>query len=112
MTAKFFLDTVKQLGGVPRKIRLDDGTENSVIEALHTFLRSSHADKNANPGCFNIGRSTTNQRIESYWSQFVRDGPGRWINFVKDLFDLGLFHSTDPVPQECIRFFFYANIEK
>ena len=32
--AKFYLDTVKQLGGVPRKIRSDDGTENSVIEAL------------------------------------------------------------------------------
>ena len=44
--AKFYLDTVKQLGGVPRKIRADDGNENSVIEALHTFLRSSYADEN------------------------------------------------------------------
>ena len=102
--AKFYLDTVKQLGGVPRKIRSDDGTENSVIEALHTFLR--YADENAGPGCFNIGRSTANQRIESYWSQFVRDGPGWWINFFKDLSDLGLFNSTDPVHQECIRFCF------
>ena len=31
---------VKQSGGVPRKIRSDDGTENSVIEAMHTYLRS------------------------------------------------------------------------
>ena len=104
--AKFYLDTVKQLGGIPRKIRSDDGTEKSVIEVLHTFLRSSHADKNAGPKCFNIGRSTANQRIESYGSQFVRDGPGWWINFFKDLSDLGLFNSTDPVHQECIRFCF------
>ena len=88
--AKFYLDTVKQLGGIPRKIRSDDGTEKSVIEVLHTFLRSSHADKNAGPKCFNIGRSTANQRIESYGSQFVRDGPGWWINFFKDLSDIGL----------------------
>ena len=88
--AKFYLDTVKQLGGIPRKIRSDDGTEKSVIEVLHTFLRSSHADKNAGPKCFNIGRSIANQRIESYGSQFVRDGPGWWINFFKDLSDIGL----------------------
>ena len=39
--AKFYLDTVKQLGGVPQKIRSDPGTENSVIEPLHNFLRLS-----------------------------------------------------------------------
>lgn len=104
--AKYYLDAVKQLGGVPRKIRSDDGTENSTIEALQTFLRSSHNDENAGPGCFTIGRSTANQRIESYWSQFVKDGPGWWISFFKDLSDLGLFNSSDPVHLECIRFCF------
>ena len=29
--AKYYLDAVKQLGGVPRKMRSDDGTKNSVI---------------------------------------------------------------------------------
>ena len=104
--AKFYLDTVKQLGGVPWKIRSDDETEKSVIEALHTFLRSSHADENAGPGCFNIGRSTANQIIESNWLQFKSDGPSWWINFFKDLSNLGLFNSMDPVHQECIRFCF------
>ena len=47
--AKYYLDAVKQLGGVPRKMRSDDGTENSTLEALHTFLRSSHNDENAGP---------------------------------------------------------------
>lgn len=106
MIAKYCLDAVKQLGGVPRKIRSDNGTENSTIEALHTFLRSSHNDEYAGPGCFTIGRSTPNQRIKSYWSQFVKDGPGWWISFFKDLSDLGLFNSSDPVHVECICFCF------
>ena len=93
--AKCYLDAVKQLGGVPRKIRSDNRTQNSTIEALQTFLRSSHNDENAGPGCFTIGRSTANQRIESWW-----------ILFFKDLSDLGLFNSPDPVHLECIQFCF------
>ena len=104
--AKYYLEAVKQSGGVPRKIRSDDGTENSVIEAIHTYLRSAHNDENAGMGCFAFGRSTANQRIEAYWSQLVKDGPGWWINFFKDLSDLGLFIGSDPVHQECIRFCF------
>ena len=83
--AKYYLDAVKQSGGVPRKIISDDGTENSMIEAMHTHLRYSHIGENAGEICFVIGRSTANQRIEAYWSQLVKDGPGWWINFFKDL---------------------------
>ena len=104
--AKYYLDAVKQLGGVPRKMRSDDGTENSTLEALQTFLRSSHNNENAGLGCFAIGRPTANQRIKSYWSQFVKDGSGWWISFFKDLSDLGLFNSSDPVRLECIQFCF------
>ena len=97
---------MKQVGGLPRKIRSDDGSENTLVEALHNFLRSSHDDENAGLGCFAIGRSTANQRIEAYLSQLVKDCPGWWINFFKDLSDLGLFNGSDPVHQECIRFCF------
>lgn len=106
--AKFYLDAVKQVGGLPRKIRSDDGTENSMVEAIHTFLRSSQSDEDAGVGCFLIGRSTANQRIEAYWSHLVKDGPGWWINFFKDLSDLGLFNSSDPVHVDCIRFCFMS----
>lgn len=101
--AKYYL-AVKQVGGLPRKIRSDDGTENSLVEALHTFLRSSHDDENACLGCFAFVRPTANQRIEAYWSQLVKDCSSWWINFFKDLSDLGLFNGSDPVRQECIRF--------
>ena len=83
--AKYYLDAVKQAGGVPRKIRSDDGTENCLIEAIHMCLRAEHSDEHTGLGSFTIGRSTANQRIEAYWSHLVKDGPGWWMNFFKDM---------------------------
>ena len=56
---KFYLDAVKQVGGLPRKVR-SGGTENSMVGADLTFLRSSHSDEDAGLGCFLTGRSTAN----------------------------------------------------
>ena len=103
---KFYLDAVKQVSGLPRKVRSDDGTDNSIVAVVHTYLRSSHSDKDACLGCFLTGRSTANQRIEAYWSHLAKDSPGWWINFFKDLHDLGLFINSDPVHVDCIRFCF------
>ena len=110
--AKYYLDAVKQIGGAPRKMRSDDGTENSLVEALHTYLRYSTSNDNTDLCCFAIGRSTANQRIEAYWSQLVKDAPGWWINFFKDLRDLNLFNDSDPVHVECIRFCFMHILRK
>ena len=52
-------------------MRTDDGTENSLVEALHTYLMHSTSNDNTDLCCFAIGRSTANQRIEAYWSQLV-----------------------------------------
>jgi len=110
--AKYYLDAVKQVGGVPNKMRSDDGTENSVIEAIHTYLRSVQGDGNAGIGSFIIGRSTSNQRIEAFWSHLIKDGPGWWMNFFKDLSDTGLYNSADPVHVDCIRFCFMEILRK
>lgn len=110
--AKYYLDSIKQVGGVPRKVRSDDGTENCLIEAIHTCLRSDHSDDDAGLGCFAIGRSTSNQRIEAYWSHLVKDGPGWWMILFKDLVDLGLLNTSDQVHIECIRFCFMEILRK
>ena len=81
MIAGYFLDAVKLVAGMPRKMRSDDGMENRLVEALQLFLSSSHNDENSGLGCFTTGRSTANKRIEAYWFQLVKDGPGWWINF-------------------------------
>ena len=57
---KCYLDAVKQVGGLPRKVRSDDGTENSVVAAVHTFLSLSHSDEDASLGCFLPDRSKAN----------------------------------------------------
>ena len=93
--AKYYLDAVLQTGGVPQKIRSDDGTENSSVEALQIFLRSQHNDEYSGLASFAIGTSTSNQRIEAYWSHLIRDGPGWWANFFKDLRDFDLFDYSD-----------------
>lgn len=110
--AKYYLDAIKQVGGVPRKVRSDDGTENCMIEAIHTFLRTNNNDEDAGLSSFLIGSSTSNQRIEAYWSHLVREGPGWWQNFFKDLRDLGLFNDADPVQVDCIRFCFMRVLRK
>ena len=56
--AKYYLDAVLQTGGVPQKIRSDDGTENSSVEALQIFLRSQHNDEYSGLASFAIGTST------------------------------------------------------
>ncbi|XP_028390702.1 uncharacterized protein LOC114515612 [Dendronephthya gigantea] len=103
---KYYLDAVLQIGGVPQRMRSDDGTENSIVEALQIFLRSQHHDEHAGLASFSIGTSTSNQRIEAYWSHLIRDGPGWWINFFKDLRDFDLFNDSDPVQMDLIRFCF------
>ena len=90
------------------KIRSDDGTENSIVEPLQIFFRSWHADEHSGLASFSIGTSTSNQRIEAYWSHLIKDGTGWWMNFFKDVRDFGLFDDSDPVQVDLIRFCFMA----
>ena len=60
---KYYLNAVKQVGGVPQNVRSDDGTENSLIEALHIYFRSVDDDDNAGLASFSTGTSTSNQRL-------------------------------------------------
>ena len=103
---KFYLDAMKQVGGLPGKVGSDDGTENSMAAAVHTSIRLSHSDEDVGLGCFLTGRSTANQRIEASWSRLAKDAPGWWINFFKDLHDLFLFIDSDPVHVDCLQFCF------
>eukprot|EP00794_Sanderia_malayensis_P001012 gene1012-332_t len=109
---KYYLDAIKQVGGAPRKMRSDDGTENSLVEALHIYFRSTHDDDHAAFASFAIDTSTSNQRIEAFWSHLIRDGPGWWRNFFKDLRDFDLFNDSDPVQVECLRFCFMSILRK
>ena len=109
--AKFYLDSVKKLEGVPQQLKADDGTEHSLIEPIHVYLRSLG---NIDDGLqsFSIISSPENQRIESYWSTLQRDRIGWWKRFFQDLVDLNLFTNTDSVLVDCIRFCFMKLIRQ
>ena len=64
VVAYHYITALKQLKRLPTKIRSDDGTENSIIEAMQITLRSNNQDEHAGIASFIIGTSTANQKIE------------------------------------------------
>ncbi|KAG5863483.1 hypothetical protein JTB14_038439 [Gonioctena quinquepunctata] len=57
------MKTVESLGGCPKMIQTDMGTENGYVEQMQNFS----GDRNLG-AIFIYGRSTANQRIESWWN--------------------------------------------
>lgn len=108
----FFLSTVDQLGGVPRLVRTDQGTENVWISVMQRLFRRNQADALAQNNSFIQGKSSANQRIEAYWSKLRHGGGGWWMNFFKDLRDSGTYQDHDPLQVECLRFCFMPVIRK
>lgn len=112
IVAKYYLDAVTELGGVPKKLKADNGTEHSLIEPIHIYLSSLDEDNENALESFSIIPSTQNQRIEAYWSLLQRDRIGWWKRFFRDMVDLDLFHNGDPVLLDCIRFCFMDLLRK
>lgn len=108
----YFLSTVQQLGGVPRLVRADKGTENIWVSAMQKLLRMNQGDNLAGHNSFIQGKSSANQRIESYWSKLRQGGGGWWMDFFKDLRDSGIFRDHDLLHRECLRFCFMNVLRK
>ncbi len=104
--AGYYLKTVKRLNRVPRLVRSDRGTENGLVRLLQIALRLNHNDTLSGYQSFRYGRSTSNQRVECFWSQLRRMVTHFWINFFKDVRDSGVFDNSDPVHVECMRLCF------
>ena len=72
----YYLEAAQQYNGCPIDFITDLGTENGLAAAIHTFFR---IDPN----------SHSNQRIEGWWSFLRKDQTSWWMNFFKDLVDVG-----------------------
>ena len=112
IVARYFLDCVKQLGGVPQTVRGDRGTENVNVAAMQRFFRRDGTNSMAGEKSFLYGRSVSNQRIEAWWSFLCKNDTDWWINFFKDLKDVGLYCDDDPLHVECLRFCFFPLIRE
>ena len=104
--AKFYHDCIEELGGCPRILTTDPGTENVHIAALQCYLRGSSADDLAGEKSHRYVASTANQRIECWWSSLRRSRTSWWINFFKDLSDNGVYINGDMYHDECLWFCF------
>ena len=106
-----FVRALLQLKVVPCLIRTDRGTENVHIEKIQKFLRRNGGDMLAAENSFIYGKSTGNQRIESWWAILRRQCTYFWINLFKDMQTVGLINTDDNLHMCCLRFCFLHLIE-
>lgn len=110
--AYYYLKTITKYNLLPTMLRSDLGTENVYVESLHIALRLEHNDKYSGYRSFTKGKSTSNQRIEAFWSQLRRQCMNFWMNFFKDMRDILLYLDSDPVHVECLCYCFGPLIQE
>ena len=104
LIVKYFIDCIRQVGGLPRVVRADCGTENVRVAAAQRFLRRDCADGLAGHKSFMYGKSTSNQRIEAWWGQLRKNCAQWWMDHFKTLKTSGLFCDANIIHQECLKF--------
>ncbi|CAB3992060.1 Hypothetical predicted protein, partial [Paramuricea clavata] len=104
--AKYYHDCIEELGGCPRILSTDPGTENVEIATLQCYLRGDGTDDFAGEKAHRYVASTANQRIECWWSSLRRSRTSWWINFFKDLSERGVYISGNIYHNECLWFCF------
>lgn len=85
----YYIEAVERLGGCPRVVRGDLGTENGHVRDFQRFLNISHEDETLDS--YLEGASTANQRIEYWWGFLRKECMEFWISLFADLRDNGFF---------------------
>ena len=104
IVTEYYLECVETLGYASRWIRCDLGTENSTLKHLHPFLTNNQS--------VIFGKSTSNQRIEAWWSILRKSVTTWWINLFKDQREMNLFNDVDKIHVECLKYCFMDIIKK
>ena len=87
----YYLETAQELGGCPRIVRTDMGTENSSIRDMQRYFRRNDTDAHGGERSFIYGKSTSNQRIESWWGFLRKQCVDFWLEHFHRLKDEGDF---------------------
>lgn len=109
----YFTDAVKEIGGGPRRIRSDCGTENVLVEKIQQILREAPVDNfdtMFGDKSFIYGTSQNNQRIESWWSILRKHSAQFWMNLFQELRDNDNFSGSE-VDKSLIQFCFLRIIQ-
>lgn len=103
---RYYYQCVEELGGCPRQLRTDPGTENGVMAGVQCYLRANGTDNLAGENAHCYGASTANERIECWWSHLRCSRTSWWINFFKELRDDGVLICGRILHDECLWFCF------
>ena len=112
VTASYYLECVREHGFCPLKTRTDCGTENGIIAAMQCFFRSEDNAPYSGESAHVFGTSTSNQRVENWWSHFKKSCSSWWIQFFKDLVDSGQVDSANEIHMECLWFCFHGVLQQ
>ena len=109
--AGYYLQCLEQHKCAPRILRCDLGTENTMLKLLQPYFRYGGDDRFAGLNSIILGKSTSNQRIEAWWSIYRKQNADWWISYFKDLRDSGVYQDGNPLHNECLRFCFMGVIQ-
>lgn len=101
-----YLQLVKKLECTPAILRTDKGTEANIMGDLQMALRWNHQDDLAGLNSHIKGKSTHNQRIESYWRQFKQHLGAAYSGIFKAMEFQNMLHIDNKIHIECLRFCF------
>ena len=110
--AYYYLKSIEKFGFTATLIRADNGTEACIMEDCHKFLRYKHSDDFAGINSFLRGKSTHNQRIESYWRQFREKVGDFYINLFRSMEHENNLDVKSKLHIECLRFCFGELIQQ
>ena len=102
------LECVKEHGFCPLQTRTDCGTENGIIAAMQCYFRSEDNAPHSGESAHIYGTSTSNQRVENWWSHYRKSSSSWWIQFFKDLVDSGQVDIANETHKECLWFCFHG----
>jgi len=110
--ASYFINYVSKVKGTARRVRSDLGSENLNIAGIQRFFRESHTDSFGGEKSFVFGKSTSNQRIEAYWSKLKQSTSQFWMDFFAKMRDDGSLKEEDEGYRACLQFCFMPLIQK
>ncbi|CAH3019489.1 unnamed protein product [Porites evermanni] len=112
ITARYYLECVKEHGFCPLQTRTDCGTENGIIAAMQCYFRSEDSAPHSGESAHIYGTSTGNQRVENWWSHYWKSSSSWWIQFFKDLLDSGRVDIANETHKECLWFCFHGILQQ
>lgn len=111
ITARYYLECVKEHGVCPLQTRTDYGTENGIIAGMQCYFRSEDNAPFPQDNAHVYGSSTRNHRVENWWSHFRKTCSSWWIQFFKDLLDSGQVDIANQTHTECLWFCFHGILQ-